>query len=390
MNTVFVVLPVTGNSPTIPFHAEFCLSYMKAQLHAAHALYSTESQVTCGNLIDHVLDADVLIVMRSGVMATRPSLNRMADACLSHGPTVVGPVMVSGSADQMFPLPFSFSDIDTFQELTDWLLENRKGAMRSVSTLSQEIFCCTPPWLKRFPPNLPVEQIGNHENWRDSAKIVPEDSFAHSFSNYYRHPRMDLIALIPDTAQSILDVGCAEGAIGQYLKARRPGIRCVGIEADPIAARSAETIYDQVYCQSVENIVISERFDCMVCGDVLEHLVDPGQVLKAFRPLLNDGGSLVGSVPNVGHWTVIRGLMKGQFRYVPAGILCWDHLRFFTEDSLADMLHKTGYRMDHLGRNMSVPSPEGIRFIQWLESSGYGNDASLTTEQFVFRCGTSG
>lgn len=385
MNTVIVVLPVTGNSPTIPFHAEFCRSFMKDQLRSAPALYpTTDSPVTCGSLIDLAPDADILIVMQAGVMATRPSLNRMAEACSRLNPTVVGPVMVSGSADQIGPLPFSFSDIDTFQEVTDWLLENRKGATRRVSTLSEEIFCCTPAWLKRFPPELPIAKIGNHDIWHDSAKIVAEDSIAHSFSNYYRHPRMDLIAWIPDTAQSILDVGCAEGAIGQYLKAHRPGIRCVGIEADPMAARSAETIYDRVFRQTVENAVLSERFDCIVCGDVLEHLVDPGRVLKMLHPLMNEGGSLVGSVPNVGHWTVVRGLMKGRFRYVPAGILCWDHLRFFTEDSLREMLLHCGYRVDYLGYSPAMISPAGKEFIEKLEAISSEASTSLACEQFVF------
>jgi len=385
MKTVYVVLPPTANAPSIPFHAEFSLSFMRDQLAAAHALFPTDNPLTCRRLADLVPDADVLIVMRSGVIAALPSLTRLASACRCDDQTVVGPVMVSGAADQMTSLPFSFSDVDTFQELAAWLLVNRQGSIRNVPSISEEIFCCSSAWLKRFLPDFPIERIGAHEIWHDAVKIVAEDSIAHSFSNYYRHPRMDLIALIPDGARSILDVGCAEGAIGKYLKAHRPGIRCVGIEADPIAAQSAEKIYDLVFSQPVENVVITERFDCIVCGDILEHLIDPHRVLKRFHSLLNDAGILVGSVPNVGHWTVIRGLMKGRFQYVPAGILCWDHLRFFTEDSLRSMLRETGYQLDALHGHSSTPSPEGTRFMQWLESGGYGQTTSLTTEQFVFR-----
>ena len=35
---------------------------------------------------------------------------------------IAGPVMVNGAADQISPFPFSYSDVETFQELAEWLM----------------------------------------------------------------------------------------------------------------------------------------------------------------------------------------------------------------------------------------------------------------------------
>ena len=258
-------------------------------------------------------------------------------------------------------------DIETFQELAEWMVQNRGESIRNVSSLSDQVFCCSPAFIEAFPKNLPVDELSRHEIWRESPEMVVESSIAHSFSNYYQHPRLDLIELIQDNVRSVLDVGCAEGTIGKYLKQVKPGIRFVGIEPDPIAGRKAQKVYDQVYIQPIETLSLMDRFDCIICGDVLEHLIDPLAVLKACYRLLHDEGVLVGSVPNIGHWSVIRGLVNGQFQYVPAGILCWDHLRFFTEHSLRKMLTKAGYHVDYLGYNQSMISPEGCQFIKKLE-----------------------
>ena len=48
------------------------------------------------------------------------------------------------------------------------------------------------------------------------------------------------------------------------------------------------------------------------------------------------GGRLVLSVPNVGHWAVVEDLLAGRWDYLPIGLLCYTHYRFFTRRTLAD------------------------------------------------------
>ena len=395
MEVVYIVLPPTLKERSIPFNAEFCQSFMRDQLRSVKTFFPIvdidqmdvhqKCQVTCGDIIDWMPDVDQIIIIRSGVMMMLSSRERLSRASRNHVHGIAGPVMVNGTPDQISSLPFSYTDVETFQELTEWMLQNRAESIRNVSSLSDEVFCCSSSFIAQFPENLPIVDLSGHEIWRQSTKMVVESSIAHSFSNYYQHPRLDLIELIPDKVRSVLDIGCAEGAIGRYLKHVKPYIKFVGIEPDPIAGHEAQKAYDQVYIQPIENLSLMEQFDCIIFGDVLEHLIDPMAAIKACHCLLHDGGVLVGSVPNIGHWSVIRGLVNGQFQYVPAGILCWGHLRFFTEHSLRKMLIEAGYYIDYLGYNQSMISPEGCQFIKRLEMGGCEKAVSLSAEQFLFR-----
>ena len=45
-----------------------------------------------------------------------------------------------------------------------------------------------------------------------------------------------------------------------------------------------------------------QQVDCLVFGDVLEHLVDPAAVLRQLLPWLKEDGQLLACIPNVQHW----------------------------------------------------------------------------------------
>ena len=86
-------------------------------------------------------------------------------------------------------------------------------------------------------------------------------------------------------------------------------------------------------------------------------------------------------MPNVGYWPVVRDLANGRFDYLPVGILCQSHLRFFTADSLEQLLEDAGFELVQLRRHCGPPSPELEKFIQLMESAGLPCDRNnLATE----------
>ena len=89
-----------------------------------------------------------------------------------------------------------------------------------------------------------------------------------------------------------------------------------------------------------------ERYDYIVCADVLEHLVDPGRVLDAAQQLLKPQGRLMISVPNAAYAGLIGELMAGEFRYREEGLLDRTHLRFFTRASLSRFVEERGWHVD--------------------------------------------
>jgi glycosyltransferase involved in cell wall biosynthesis len=78
----------------------------------------------------------------------------------------------------------------------------------------------------------------------------------------------------------------------------------------------------------------NDTVDCLIYGDVLEHLYDPWAVLRHHRSWLKEDGMVVVCIPNVQHWSIIIGLLKGQWEYQDQGLLDRTHIRFFTLDSI--------------------------------------------------------
>ncbi len=161
-------------------------------------------------------------------------------------------------------------------------------------------------------------------------------------------PRTDLIELIPEGARRILDVGCGVGKTGQVL--REKGFEEIfGVEVDSRAAHQAMPFYKEVIVGDVDRDILPFAegfFDCILYGDVLEHLIDPWRVLHRHRQMLSEDGTIICSVPNVRYYGVLRSLIfKGEWDYTPLGILDRTHLRFFTLKTIEDMLRETGFEV---------------------------------------------
>lgn len=166
---------------------------------------------------------------------------------------------------------------------------------------------------------------------------------------YYVQSRPDISKHILAGDNRVLDVGCAAGYFGEYLKQHGLASRVVGIEYDPKAADEARTKLDQVYCVDLNRTAAKEAlgndtaFEYVICADVLEHLVDPWQTLSDLTAYLAKGGTVIASFPNVRHWSVwLPLILKGKWEYQDVGILDRTHLRFFTKASLHELFDKAG------------------------------------------------
>jgi 2-polyprenyl-3-methyl-5-hydroxy-6-metoxy-1,4-benzoquinol methylase len=152
----------------------------------------------------------------------------------------------------------------------------------------------------------------------------------------------------------LLDVGAADGLLSRHLTAR--GWRVTGVESDPDAARAGAAGCERMIVADLNHDVpdVDGPYDAVVCGDVLEHLVDPDRVLAALGAALVPGGVVIVSVPNVAHLWMRLSLLAGRFDYADRGILDRTHLRFFTRRTLRALLRGAGLRV---ARETATPAP---------------------------------
>ena len=164
---------------------------------------------------------------------------------------------------------------------------------------------------------------------------------------YHSTPRHDIAALIPGDAKNILELGCGTGELGKNIKARQD-CRYTGIDMNKQALDAAKGKIDGRIHTNIEMFKPHpdfRNFDCLVCADILEHTIDPWNVLKKYADLLTDNATIIASIPNTAFPSVTQNLIRGLFRYQPAGLLDITHLRFFTQTSIYQLFARANLKI---------------------------------------------
>src|ERR1700682_4152199 len=145
---------------------------------------------------------------------------------------------------------------------------------------------------------------------------------------------------------AVLDVGCGSGVHGAELK-RLYGHRVSGVDLSDSSIAKARTRIDDAHVADVtrpEDYPFSApaKFDLIVFSDILEHLYDPKDVLRRHLALLQPGGRLLISTPNIAIWNVRLELLFGRFAYQETGTLDKTHIRFFTQRTIRELARAAG------------------------------------------------
>jgi len=114
-------------------------------------------------------------------------------------------------------------------------------------------------------------------------------------------------------------------------------------------AAEARKVLDHVVQGDVEdpslNVPACAPLDCLIYGDVLEHLRDPWTCLKRQSQLLSDDGVLLACIPNVQHWSVLLELLNGDWPLRDEGLFDRTHLRWFTRKGIEAMIQDAGLHL---------------------------------------------
>ncbi len=255
--------------------------------------------------------------------------------------------------------------------LEEWarLLAAQASAARLADSPRSPVFAVRRRVLSGLPGSTPLEEVPEEAGRRGCRIFVCPAAYLHRYGEMDGQCRRDLVALVPQGAAAVLDVGCSRGETARAL--REAGVtRIVGIEPDAEDAAAAARLCDRVLPMPLEEIreEFPGQFDAILFGDVLQHLNDPSAALARVRDWLSPRGVVVASVPNFGHWSVVAGLLEGRFDYVPYSIVSGTQVRFFTRRTLEDLFEVSGYRVETVRTVVPSPSAEGAEKLEALAS----------------------
>lgn len=145
----------------------------------------------------------------------------------------------------------------------------------------------------------------------------------------------------------ILEFGPANGRFTKYLNEKKKcqvDIVEIDLEAGTEASKYARRSLVGVKIGNIENYnwveaFANEKYDYIIFADVLEHLYQPKKVLATCLKLLKDTGSILMSIPNIAHNSILLELLDNNFEYTKVGLLDDTHIRFFTYKTLNKVLN---------------------------------------------------
>ncbi len=178
----------------------------------------------------------------------------------------------------------------------------------------------------------------------------------------YTGPRPDVLALMPDNPRRVLDVGCGAGSLGASIKERWNNASVVGVDNDPALVAQAAKRLDEVYQADLNSIDPFERldpegegFDVIIFADILEHLLDPQELLRLARKHLASQGCVITSLPNVRHYSTFVSLgLLGVWPQRDRGIHDRTHLHFYARKNILQLFEASGFQQVKERRNVRL------------------------------------
>lgn len=128
---------------------------------------------------------------------------------------------------------------------------------------------------------------------------------------------------------------------------RRRDLRWRGIDSSVDCLASMTTVLSGGAIVDMESIPqLPRNVDAVLAADSLEHLSDPGRMLRLVHAALPPGAPLLLSVPNIANLYVRLNLLAGRFPYADRGLLDRSHRVFFTRALLRRLLDGAGFRIE--------------------------------------------
>jgi ubiquinone/menaquinone biosynthesis C-methylase UbiE len=162
-------------------------------------------------------------------------------------------------------------------------------------------------------------------------------------------------------AKVYMDIGCSDGELTYLIAKAVKANKIIGIDIDAEALKRAKAKGIDTYLLDVDKDALpctDDSVDFITALDIIEHLINPDNLLREARRCLKKGGYFLITTPNMASWYnrilllfgyPILGIdLSNELRYrYPLGVtsVISGHRRLYTLKALEELLKFHGFRI---------------------------------------------
>jgi SAM-dependent methyltransferase len=202
------------------------------------------------------------------------------------------------------------------------------------------VFFCE-PCNHRFRLNAQDFVKKHYDNYIEESK----EKLTNEHRNFFVFPNWKLydyiISKIPYKKDSkLLEVACGTGTCLRHIQINRADLKLYGIDLFQNSRGGINFIKGDIY-----NTEIKEKFDVIVCKEIIEHTEDIKKFMRKLKPLLKKDGILFINITdsNVLIYRLTK-LIKSIWSVPYERLHRPYHLNYFTEQSFRNLLNLSGFK----------------------------------------------
>ena len=182
---------------------------------------------------------------------------------------------------------------------------------------------------------------------------------------------------LPIEGLKVLDVGCGGGLLAEALDAKGAKVTAIdvtdaNIEVAKLHAQKMQVDinYKLITAEDLAKIE-SNSYDVVSCLEVIEHVPDPGQLIKACADLLKPGGQMFLSTLNRNPRSFITAILGAEyiFNILPKGTHEWrkfikpSELEKFMRDAGIKLIESKGMFYNPIFHSANLNNDLGVNYM---------------------------
>lgn len=215
------------------------------------------------------------------------------------------------------------------------------------------------------------------------SRPMPLDNNFEDYDEYWKNRgfhapslnRAKIISKCIEHKSRILDIGCGDGTVIEYLSKHNKPQEIIGIDisqkaVDFVKTKGYNAIKLDVFSNEFLDFINNEKFDYIIITEVLEHVQEPEKIILSIKN--NFTNSLFVSIPNAGFFVNRLRLLFGKFPLVMIQQNIKEHIRFWTLKDFIFWCNFLGTKVDKIFVSAGL-FYKPLEFLEKMFPSLFGN-----------------